>query len=416
MATRFTLDPTRRALLGGSLSFAASLALGCSGSPRQSAGSGGGGAGGGGGVADGGTDMDCGAPDPFAGGTLLGTLPFANDGDPVLNTPTGVGYGGREFYDLSALDEQDLVTPNADFYTRTRVPDLLPPTTDWSIAMGGLVAQAKTVPLASLMSLVEPMGTIVLECSGNGAGANFGLLSAAEWSGIPLMKALAMVTMMPSATAVLAYGFDTFDDPPYSQTPGCAWVYTFEQIQTFGAFLATHMNGVPLPIDHGFPVRVLVPGWYGCSCPKWLLGLDFVDDTEPATTQMMLYASRTMQNGTPALAKDYLAASMDQAAMPVRIEKWSVGGVIRYRVVGILWGGYAVTDKLVIHFNTGDPYFPVTVCPPQTTNRTWTLWTYAWTPPAPGDYAITLKVDDPTVPQRRLAEGFYLRTVTIDEV
>ena len=78
-----------------------------------------------------------------------------------------------------------------------------------------------------------------------------------------------------------------------------------------------------------------------------------------------------------------------------------------------MWGGYQVTDKLMIRFRDDEPWTRVEVVPKQATNTTWTLWTHDWLPTVDGEYAITLKVDDPTVPQKRLDLGFYRRRTTI---
>src|SRR5204862_7518096 len=104
------------------------------------------------------------------------------------------------------------------------------------------------------------------------------------------------------------------------------------------ALLATGMNGAPLPPDHGFPVRLIVPGWYGCACIKWIDRIDLVAADAPATTQMREFARRTHQNGEPALAREFTPAVIDQAAMPVRVEKWLADGRIAYRVIGVMWG------------------------------------------------------------------------------
>jgi DMSO/TMAO reductase YedYZ molybdopterin-dependent catalytic subunit len=392
-------DTTRRRFLRGSLGAGGALLLGCSGS--GGAGSGGGGAGG---------------ADPFAGGELLGVVPFAGEGDSPMETAFGAGLDGRLFTDLSKLDEEHPITENERFYIRTRFPDLLASTEDWKIAVGGLVAVEMQIALADLAPLAAPMGVVLLECSGNGSGARFGMLSAAEWSGIPLEKVLEQVEVLPSATAVLVSGFDQHSQPSAKSTPGASWVFTFEQVKQAGGFLATEMNGEPLPLDHGFPVRLVMPGWYGCTCAKWVDTITLVGDAEPATAHMQEFAARTHQDGIPALAKDYTAASMDQAAMPVRIEKWRVGGEIAYRVFGVMWGGYEVTDALAIRFNPDEPWVPVDVYPKQSTRRTWTMWSHAWSPAGPGSYEIRLAVLDPKIPTRRLDSGFYARTVTLSDV
>jgi DMSO/TMAO reductase YedYZ molybdopterin-dependent catalytic subunit len=264
-----------------------------------------------------------------------------------------------------------------------------------------------------LNPLVQPQGVQLLECSGNFVDAGFGLLSAADWAGVPIQQVLDMIDIDPAATRVLISGADHTSGN--GSVPGAAWIFTFEQLQQAGAFLATEMNGVPLPLDHGFPVRLLIPGWFGCCNIKWVNEIILVDESEPATGQMQEFASRTLQPGTPALAADYIPATIDQTAVPVLVEKWLHEGQLVYRIKGVMWGGYELTDKLVIQFDDG-PWEPVTVCPQQSSNATWTLWEHIWRPPAAGEYLMTMHIDDPNVPQRRLDSGRYHRHVIIDEV
>jgi DMSO/TMAO reductase YedYZ molybdopterin-dependent catalytic subunit len=170
-----------------------------------------------------------------------------------------------------------------------------------------------------------------------------------------------------------------------------------------------------LPDDHGFPVRLCVPGWYGCTNIKWVNELVFVDDSAPATAQMIEFALRTHQEGEPALARDFIPATIDQAAMPIRVEKWRVGGEIRYRVDGVLWGGSTPTNALSVQL--GDAAWePVDVCPDVVTNKTWSFWSHEWRAPAAGTYAIRCRIDDPNIRTRRLDVDRYIREVIIDEV
>lgn len=357
--------------------------------------------------------------DPFVGAEHLGDVPFYDEGDAPLEEEIGQGWDGRLYTDLAALTPDALVTPNASFYIRTFYPDLLVPPDPWTIAVSGLAAPA-VLELPSLLPRAQTMGPFVLECSGNHKGGGFGLLSAAAWSGVLVADVLELLDVDARATRLLVSGFDQHSVPSANghSTPGASWVFGIEELVEAGAFLATEMNGAPLPPHHGAPVRLYVPNWYGCTCIKWVDQLVLVDDDEPATSQMMEFAARTHQDGTPALAKDYRPATMDQAAMPVRVEKWRLGagGGILYRVVGVLWGGYEVTDALQIRFGADGAWSDVAVCPPQTQNQTWTLWTVAWAPPAPGVYAIRLRIDDPAIETKRLDSGYYEREVEIDEV
>lgn len=371
---------------------------------------GGNGAGGAGGGAPG-----CDSADPFDGGELVEVLGFVDDGDIELGVPFNVGWDGRLYTDLSTLTPESLVTSTEMFYIRTRYPDLLDPAAPWRITVDGLVNGPAELALEDIVPLAGPRGVHLMECSGNSNGGSFGLLSAAGWDGIRMQDILALLDIRSEATRVLVSGFDGHSVPSKNghSKPSASWVFTFDQLAD--AFLATKMNGEELPPDHGAPLRLLVPGWYGCTCIKWVDKITLVDDSEPATAQMQEFASRTHQNGVPELAAMYAPATIDQAAMPVRVEKWLVGSETLYRVIGVMWGGAKPTDALSIRFGD-EPWAPVAVCPPQTTNATWTLWSHAWRPASTGQYAIRMRIDDPTIVTKRLDSDYYLRTVTIDEV
>jgi DMSO/TMAO reductase YedYZ molybdopterin-dependent catalytic subunit len=356
-----------------------------------------------------------GCADAFAGGEYIEPVGFTG-GDPIrFHEPRNQGWDGRLYTDLSLVDADRLATPNDEFYIRTLFPDQLDldAMMPWQIEVSGLVRNPGPIALADLLDRVEPMGTHVLECSGNGRRSHFGLMSAAAWSGIPIQAVLDRLDRLPEGTRIEISGFDEHSVPSANghSTPGAAWIFTPEQLIERGAFFATEMNGEVLPLDHGFPVRLYVPGWYGCVCIKWVTGIRVVDEDEPATSQMTEFAQRTHQDGSPRLARNFSAADMHQAAMPIRIERWLVDGRTVFRVVGILWGGFRATEGL--HINFGDGPVPVDVCPAMQGNDTWTLWTHAWRPEGPGEYQIHCSIDDDSVPTRRLDTGFYDRFVAV---
>ena len=138
--------------------------------------------------------------------------------------------------------------------------------------------------------------------------------------------------------------------------------------------------------------------------------------TAEATSQMQEFAARTQRDGVPRLAREYQPAIIDQAAVPIRVEKWLVQGRIRYRVFGIAWGGSRPVQGLQIRFNPEEDYRAVEGFRPLQ-NDPWTFWTHTWSPQAPGRYSIRLAVrDDSPVRARRLDSGYYVRTVGISEV
>jgi DMSO/TMAO reductase YedYZ molybdopterin-dependent catalytic subunit len=251
-----------------------------------------------------------------------------------------------------------------------------------------------------------------MECSGNTHDARFGLMSAARWAGIPWRRLLERLVIDPAATHARIGGFDEWTETSERSTAGCSWVFPLELLDE--AFLATEMDGEPLTADHGFPLRLMVPGWYGCCCPKWLDTIEFVDATAPATAQMVEFAERTHQEQAWELARDYAPATVDHAAMPIRVERWEVDGRRLYRIVGILWGGDVPTGELTIKIGSAVRN-PVTMCEPPEDTRSWVLWSHLWEPKPGRSYTLRMGFADPAVRARRCDSGWYDRTVTIPE-
>jgi hypothetical protein len=143
--------------------------------------------------------------------------------------------------------------------------------------------------------------------------------------------------------------------------------------------------------------------------------ISLLDDKAEATSQMQEYAARTLQKGMPRLAREFLSAVIDQAAMPIRVEKWLVEEKIRYRVTGIAWGGTRPVKELEIRFNPEEDYVRVDNFS-QVKNDPWTLWSHVWSPKEPGTYSIRLAVKDPRIQARKMDSGYYVRSVEITEV
>jgi len=355
-------------------------------------------------------------------GELIRALPLYGPG--AVETPLGQMLGGagldaRLFTDLTTLAPGRMVTDARDMFVRTAVPPGLDhDPARWQIALRPHVSPApeRSVTAAALLKASRPQGAHLIECAGNSNPQNFGLMSAVEWDGVPLAEVLAALPPPAGATGVLVSGVDDDSRPSLRSQPGASWVLPRAAIASTGAFLATRMNGAAMTPDHGAPVRLVVPGWYGCAWIKWVNEIRWVGDDEPATSQMQEFAGRTHQDGRPDLARDYQPPEIDTAAMPIRVEQRRVNGTTEYHIIGIVWGGATPVDRLVIRFGSRDPGTPVRVCPAPTTTRTWTLWTHRWRPTDPGPYDISLRVADSSVRTRRLELSFYIRRVRIDEV
>ena len=354
---------------------------------------------------------------PYPGGRLLKVIPFTGESRMSYGKLELSGLDGRLYTDLSSLSPDSLITAADKFYIRTSCPDLIDYETPWTINVKVSKDAGRVVPIKKIEAIAKDMGVHLMECAGNTRRGNFALMSACKWTGVPVMQFLKSIRLKPESNRICISGFDKHSQPSpgielVKSYPGASWIFTQEQLESTGAFLATKMNGAPLPKDHGFPVRLVVPGWYGCTCIKWVNEIFCVDENVEATSQMKEFAERTRQDGVPALAREYKPAAIDQAAMPIRVEQWEVDGSRKYNVVGIMWGGNKLTKNLQIRFRESEPFVAVETYN-QTTNATWTLWSHKWAPTATGIYTIQLKVADPTIPTRRLDMGYYVRAVEI---
>jgi len=362
-------------------------------------------------------DVPCRAP---GASTLIGTLPLFRDRSQAQEFGvkiSGKGLDARLITDLSILQPDKLITPNGLAYIRTEIPEAAANHQGpWTLETSGMLADPGVLALDDLTRANRKMGPHLFECSGNANPSNFGLMSVAEWDGVPLADVVARLKPTKDATAVLVAGFDHIGQVSQRSIVGASWVYPLASLDRLGAFFATRMNGEPLPADHGKPVRLVVPGWYGCSWIKWVNEIRLVGPDEPATTQMVEFAGRTHQTEPHKFARDYAPADIQTAATPVRVEKRKGANGLEYRIVGILWGGTKVIDRLAIRTGKDGDFVPFSVCPTPRTHTMWSLWEYTWKPTAPGTYDIALKVADSAVPQRRLDSGYYIRQVKIEEV
>jgi len=353
-------------------------------------------------------------------GELLGTLPlFRNRPQPQ---EFGVKYGGpgldaRLVTDLSILEPNKLITPNTLAYIRTEIPAAAANHQGpWTLDASGFLAQPAVLKLDDLTRLSKNMGPHLFECSGNANPSNFGLMSVAQWEGIPLTEVVARLKPTKDASAVLVSGYDHIGQVSQRSIVGASWIFPLASLEQLEAFLAIRMNGEPVPADHGKPVRLVVPGWYGCTWIKWVNEIRLVGPDEPATTQMVEFANRTHQAEPHKYARDYTPADIQTAATPVRVEKRRTPAGLEYRIVGIVWGGSKPVDRLQIRFGKDDAFTPFAICPVPKTHTMWSLWEYRWKPSAPGTYDISLRVADASIPQRRLESGYYMRQVRIDEI
>ncbi len=157
-----------------------------------------------------------------------------------------------------------IVVDNDDFYridTALVVPQVDPD--GWTLTIGGMVEQERTYTYAELLERSTTLETVTLSCVSNEVGG--GLVGNAVWQGVPLIELLDEAGILPGATQIKSTSVDGWD---------CGFP-TDVAYDGRTALLAVGMNDEPLPVEHGFPARLVVSGLYGyVSATKWIRSIE----------------------------------------------------------------------------------------------------------------------------------------------
>src|SRR5437868_873733 len=179
------------------------------------------------------------------------------------------------------------VMPTDRFYLRDHfpIPDL--DGEHYRLSVRGLVKRPLEVSLSDLHNLPSESRVVTLECAGNGRSLydpavpgepwGLGAVSTAEWTGVPLVELLDRAGMQPGATEIIFRGADggrvaNLDAPVRFERS-----LAVDQIRDLDPLLAYAMNGEPLSALHGYPLRLIVPGWYAVASVKWLTEIIVTD-------------------------------------------------------------------------------------------------------------------------------------------
>lgn len=297
-----------------------------------------------------------------------------------------------------AVDSSPRVPPER-FYIRTFAPATPP---SWPIRVTGLVHDPGEIDPATLVAEAQEQGPVLLECSGNRRLTSFGLISSNTWRGVPLKPLLQGLGLTSEARGLQVIGYGGRSDP---QDKG--WVFNLDDLDD--AFLATHLGDQPLGPDHGAPVRLIVPGWYGCVAIKWVKELQLVGADAAPTPHMWAYSSRIFQDAVPqALA---WRAPQQATAVATRVEQWTDDRDTWRVIHGLVWG--AEDPGLEIRTRSQvNEWEPIEQPALGSAARTWRLWSHRWSPRGRGRRQIDLRLRA-EVPQAYLDDFTYRRIVVI---
>ncbi len=236
------------------------------------------------------------------------TLPFANGERPLVQYP-----GKRALLRLTtrppqletpfSVFDESLITPNDAFFVRYHLADIpleIDPAS-FRVAVKGTVATTLSLSLADLKQIGATEIVAVNQCSGNGRGffeprvaggqAGNGLMGNARWQGVPLRAVLDRAGVAAGSVQVR---FDGMDGPVADKTPDFVKALDLEHAMDGTVMLAWGMNGADLPWLNGYPLRLVVPGYYGTYWMKHLNEITVVD--QPVKTFWMDTAYRIPDN------------------------------------------------------------------------------------------------------------------------
>jgi DMSO/TMAO reductase YedYZ molybdopterin-dependent catalytic subunit len=238
--------------------------------------------------------------------------------------------------------------PNAHFYIRNHfeIPELDAET--YRLRVSGSVENPLTLNLRDVHNLPSKTLMVTLECAGNGrtqfeppiAGEQWrlGAVSTAEWTGVPLARVLERASVRASAREVLFRGADGADEP-------FERALTLEHARNPDVLLAYAMNGEPLPKAHGFPLRLIVPGWYAVASVKWLTDIEVIDHAFEGKWQAEKYWFEWLREGK--LVREPVRTQRVRALItePAQGQELPRGEVA---VRGVAWSGEANIERVEV--------------------------------------------------------------------
>ena len=263
-----------------------------------------------------------------------------------------------------------LFTPNRDFYrvdTALTVPEVDPST--WRLVIDGMVGRRVELSFDELVGMGLDEYAITLTCVSNEVGGD--LLGTAKWLGVPVREVLRQAAPKAGADMVLSRSVDGFT----ASTP-------LESLTDEGldAILAVGMNGEPLPLEHGFPVRMVVPGLYGyVSATKWL--------TELRVTTFAADEAYWTPRGYSARAPIKLSSRIDTPRLDRAI------GSGPTKIAGVAWAQPVGVERVEVQIDDGD--WQVATLSTPVNGATWVQWYVDWDA-TPGTHYVAVRATDRT--------------------
>jgi sulfite oxidase len=260
---------------------------------------------------------------------------------------------------ISALDSA--ITPNDAFFVRSHFEAPAEQALTAPMFIGGLVAKPLSLSLKDLADMEQVKVAAVLQCSGNGRAFHKpnvpgvawerGAVGCAEWEGIRLVDILERSAFSPKAKHLHFLGADR---PPAPKTPLYLRSIPIEKALHRDTILATRMNGEPLPILHGGPVRLVVPGWTGNHWMKWVCSIQVSEVEAPGFYMQTGYRMlrRPLPQGVTATPADLVPVTfMNVKSLITHPIEGAVLSSGPLEIRGVAWTGDGHVIKVEVGVN-----------------------------------------------------------------
>jgi DMSO/TMAO reductase YedYZ molybdopterin-dependent catalytic subunit len=275
-------------------------------------------------------------------------------------------------FDLSLFDE--LSVPSDLFFVREHFPAPNLSSAGWILSLSGAVANPLEISYEEI-SAARRLLPVTIECAENPVGG--GLVSHAEWTGLSLASLLQRGGPSAEARFVRLSGADGFSR-----------AIPLAKAMHPDSLIAYAMNGEKLPLNHGLPLRAIVPGWYGMASVKWLRRIDVLPAEDPPRDYMrqvrsLLAGVRPTDAVTAIQVKSAFSRPLDGAILIGR----------RFLLRGLAWAGEQRVRQVEVSVDGAKSWRPamLTSAP---RSYAWLEWTYDWKIPAAGAYELAVRAAD----------------------
>ena len=298
---------------------------------------------------------------------------------------------------------ESFVTPTECFYVRCHFPVPKINEREWRLKVQGKVARPCEMTMDELREMPARTVMATIECAGNsrvflvpkvkGVQWELGAVGNAEWTGVSLRGVLERAEVSNSAQEIV---FEGADNGTIAELPRPAGKVNFARSMPVekamdDVLLAFAMNGEPLSAAHGFPLRAIVPGWYGMASVKWLQRLIVTDQPFNGYYQSIDYAYWKRDENGPVLVPLAEMQVKAEIARPASNEVISANST--YDVKGAAWTAEGVVTKVEVSCDGGKSWSEATLNGDATENA-WRLWEFEWVSPTPGNYTLMARATD----------------------